>query len=278
MDIKLVECFKQIPVLQNLNPEEFWVEKLSGFSNLNYRLKNDQHDLVLRIPKPETNVYINREQEEYNYNLAVELGLALKPFWRRKTGMSLTETLRCSRVLNQHDLKSGDILNQLMLKIYRLHSCAKPFQGEVNLADSLCQYFKLLPVDSRGKLRNYYEQALKKLSEIAGKQNYRVPSHNDLVLGNLLIVNQHKIWFIDWEYSAMASPYWDLATLCNAAGYSRVQSDGLLQRYNSLGAELGGEYLHNYRFALQMLSICWLKVFTMQDINVELHQLKQLDQ
>ncbi|MCP3687359.1 MAG: hypothetical protein GY784_02995, partial [Gammaproteobacteria bacterium] len=89
--------------------------------------------------------------------------------------------------------------------------------------------------------------------------------------------NQQKLWLIDWEYSAMASPYWDLASLCNTAGYSRTQSDNVLHRYNDLGAKLTGRKLHSYRFALQMLSICWLQLLTDQSIEIELKQLNLLE-
>ncbi len=277
MDIELHEHFKQIPVFQNYKPEQFSVEKLSGFTNLNFRLVNDEYDWVLRIPKPETNIYINREQERHNYSLAVELELVPKLYWHNKEGMSLIETLRYSRTLSQQDLQSGNIINQLLLNIYRLHSSKKIFRGEVNLTNSLQQYFRLLTTDDQNQLRCHFEKAQRKLSEIDGRQDYRVPSHNDLVLENLLIENRQKIWLIDWEYSAMASPYWDLASLCNAAKYSRAQCEDLLQRYNALGTELVSEYLHSYRFALQTLSICWLKLFTEQSINTELYQLNQMD-
>ncbi len=277
MEIALSGYFCQIPVLSNCKPEQFRVEKLPGFTNLNYRITNHEHDWILRIPKPETNAHISREQEKHNHNIAVELGFVPKPFWRNNAGMSLTATLPNSRTANLHDLRPGKTVDQLLLNLYRLHHCRKPFHGEVNLADSLHQYFKSLPVHSRRQLQGNFEKAKSKLSEIDDRHDYRVPSHNDLVLGNLLIENRQKIWLIDWEYSAMASPYWDLASLCNAARYSQSQSEKLLQGYNALGAELGGEYLHNYRYALQMLSICWLKQFTRQDINIELYQLQQLD-
>ncbi|MCP5100771.1 MAG: hypothetical protein GY943_34915, partial [Chloroflexi bacterium] len=108
MNLEVAQYFDQIPALRNFNPEQFSVEKLSGFTNLNYRIMSDEHDWILRIPKPETNIYLDREQEIHNYNLAVELGFAPKPYWRNKTGMSLTATLRFSRTSNQQDLQSGE--------------------------------------------------------------------------------------------------------------------------------------------------------------------------
>ncbi len=116
MKTELAGYFSQIPVLLGFKPEQFTVEKLSGFTNQNYRIINDEYDWVLRIPKPETNVYIDREQEKHNYNLAVELGLAPKPYWCNKEGMSLTETLRHSRTACQVNLQPGKITDQLHLR------------------------------------------------------------------------------------------------------------------------------------------------------------------
>ncbi len=88
-----------------------------------------------------------------------------------------------------------------------------------------------------------------------------VPSHNDLVLENILIDATGQIWLIDWEYSSMASPYWDLATLCNAAKLDQTQCAWLITEYGNHCLNLVPEILSDYRYMLGVLSNCWMAVF-----------------
>jgi len=84
-----------------------------------------------------------------------------------------------------------------------------------------------------------------------------VPSHNDLVLENLLL-DDGRTWLIDWEFSAMASPFWDLASLANAAGLDYAGSRELLRLYCAGGPQMEESLLFDYRNLLQLLSDCWM--------------------
>jgi thiamine kinase-like enzyme len=88
-----------------------------------------------------------------------------------------------------------------------------------------------------------------------------VASHNDLVLENLMFDNS-RLWLIDWEYSAMASPYWDLATLCNAANLDLQQSQRLLRVYCAGEWVMEESILFDYRGLLKLLSDCWMVALT----------------
>jgi thiamine kinase-like enzyme len=69
---------------------------------------------------------------------------------------------------------------------------------------------------------------------------------------------ENKLWLIDWEYSAMASPYWDLAILCNEADLDLPQSRLLLQAYCLGGPAMKESMLFDYRTLLKLLSDCWM--------------------
>ena len=84
-----------------------------------------------------------------------------------------------------------------------------------------------------------------------------VPSHNDPVLENLLR-GRDRVWLVDWEFSAMASPCWDLATLCNAAQLDYAESCELLADYCVDGIQVEESLLFDYRNLLQLLADCWM--------------------
>jgi thiamine kinase-like enzyme len=253
----LAAVFKRIPLLRDYSTDEFVVTSLPGYTNCNYRLYNHRFDWVLRIPRPATNRFIDRNAEAHNQALARRLGLAPQAAWCDASGLSLTPTLVNSRTLRTSDFESEVILNLLAGSLQRLHRSGLEFSGRVDLGALLQKHFALLSEADRQRFGPRMAQAEKLL---AGLEDARsVASHNDLVLGNLLL-ERSRLWIIDWEYSAMASPYWDLATLCNEAQFDRQQSRRLLRAYCAGGGLMKEATLFDYRELLGLLSDCWMAV------------------
>jgi thiamine kinase-like enzyme len=264
---ELETIFKQIPLLAGHKPEDFQINPLVGYTNLNFHLKNDEYDWVLRIPKQATNQYINRSQEAQNADCAYALGIAADCLWRDQSGLSLTRTILNSRPLNKPDLKNEPTLKAVVKIVGRLHKSEKSFQGTIDLAALITRYFKLAPGHQQKLINSGYKMALGKIKRLSNQKLALVPSHNDLVLENILIDATEQAWLIDWEYSSMASPYWDLATLCNAANFDHPQSALLLDEYQKTGWNLNSEILEEYRFVIRILSISWMAAFT--DVDIE---------
>ncbi len=267
--------FKCIPQLQGLDCNKTRITKLSGYTNRNFRLVNGVQDWVLRIPKTETSHYINRQFEAHNTDIAETLGLAPKCAWRDQSGLSLTSTLNGTRPISPNDLKRESISRQLVTVIRSLHDCNQNFQGQVDLGDLLAQYYRLVPASYRHLVRSVYEVAQAKVEKLLIRDNRLRPSHNDLVLENILIDDSDRIWIIDWEYSSMASPYWDLATVCNALAFDRSQTSELLKIYQKQTPASDLELLIAYRYVLQVLSIYWMAAFTKTDIDSQILNLSR---
>jgi len=253
--------FKQVPLLEESHPRDFDINPLSGFSNHSWHLKNDQHDWVLRIPKQETNQYINRRYEAHNASIANSLGIAPNCVWRNESGLSLSVTVPDSRSFNTNDIEIESVLGELLKTISRLHKSKKNFLGAVNLTELLPRYYQQVPDHLKSQIETSYKLAMAKLEGLSVKEKMLVPSHNDLVLENILIDAAGQIWLIDWEYSSMASPYWDLATLSNAAKLDQTQCAWLLAEYGKHYLTLVPEILFDYRYMLDVLSTCWMAAF-----------------
>jgi len=253
--------------------EDFRIKSLPGFTNQNFHLKNNLHDWVLRIPKQETNQYINRKHERHNASLANRLGIAPECIWRDDTGLSLTMTLLKSDTINEINLANQKVLSKLAETLGRLHNSKIRFHGVVNLAELLHRYYQLIPERIQCQIEAGYKLALGKFEALTTKDKLLVPSHNDLVLENILIDEAEKIWFIDWEYASMASPYWDLATLCNAAEFDHAECVNLLEEYEKCNLKLDAHTLSEYRYMLRVLSICWMAAFTAINIESEIIKL-----
>ena len=251
------QLFLRIPPLAEQAPEDFTIISLPGYTNRNYRLVNQRHDWVLRIPKPATNRFIDRHAEAANQAAACDLELAPRPLWRDSSGLTLTPTLGACRSPTPDDLAHTATLQAILAPLRRLHRSGIRFRGRVQLDQLLTRYYSLLSPQLREKYRPRIQAARQLLPLLQDRDPAYVASHNDLVLENLLL-GQDRVWLIDWEFSAMASPYWDLATICNAAGFDTQQSRQLLDAYCAGGGVMEELLLFDYRNLLQLLSDCWM--------------------
>jgi thiamine kinase-like enzyme len=251
------EVFSRASALADFTPADFTITPLAGYTNLNFHLHNHQHDWVLRIPRAKTNGFIDRAAEAHNQGLAHQLQIAPRVSWRDSQGTTLTPTLSTSRELCAADFRNDTMLKIIVDPIRRLHRSGLSFRGRVNLQELLCRHFAMLSEGDQQRLEPRLRQAERVLKLLQDRDDVYVASHNDLVLGNLMF-DDRRLWLIDWEYSAMASPYWDLATLCNVANLDLQQSQRLLAVYCAGERVMEESVLFDYRGLLKLLSDCWM--------------------
>jgi thiamine kinase-like enzyme len=272
-NINFDPIFKKIPRLNQLGPGSIQIDELPGYTNRNFRLKTEKSDWVLRIPKPETNQFINRQFEAHNSCIAESLELTAENLWRDESGLSLTMTLKYTRPIRLVDLDKESVFDQLVELIQRLHKSTEKFMGRVDLAELLTRYYRLSPGRYQQLGKPVYQVALDKIQTFGGRDDRLQLSHNDLVLENILIDANDRIWIIDWEYASMASPFWDLATICNAFELGADRSRSFLEAYQPGARKYDFELLIDYRYALQVLSIFWMAAFTDTGIDSKIQQL-----
>jgi thiamine kinase-like enzyme len=251
------QVFSRAPELADFTPDDFAITRLAGYTNQNFRLYNHQQDWILRIPRAKTDRFIDREAEALNQTLASQLQIAPQVSWRDHEGITLTPTLSTSRALCAADFGNDTMLQIIVEPIQRLHRSGLSFRGKVNLQELLSNHFEILNEHDQQRLGPRLRQAERVLKLLRTRDAAYVASHNDLVLGNLMFDNT-RLWLIDWEYSAMASPYWDLATLCNAAKLDLAQSQRLLRTYCAGSLVMEDSILFDYRELLKLLSDCWM--------------------
>ncbi|MCP4391106.1 MAG: phosphotransferase family protein [Gammaproteobacteria bacterium] len=260
---ELETLFARIPLLESQTPADFSITPLPGYTNRNYRLRNQQHDWVLRVPQVATDRFIDRAAEAANQVKACDLGLAPRPLWRDRSGLTLTPTLTATRSPASADLTDDASLQLILGSVRKLHRSGLTFQGRVQLGELLSRYYSIINQSLQSKFRQRIEAARRLLPLLDERDCLYVASHNDLVLENLLL-EQNRLWLIDWEFSSMASPYWDLATICNAANLDYRQSRHLLDIYCADGKQMEESLLFDYRNLLQLLGDCWMAALANQ--------------
>ncbi len=232
---------------------------------------------MLRVPKRETSQFIDRNIEAFNEDQAISGNLAPEVIWREDSGLSLTCCIRHSRNLTKADLKGESIIVELVERLKTLHYSDIRFKGQTDIEALFNCYFELVPEREKHALSSSRDKALNIYKAIKMYDSRLVSSHNDLVLDNLLLDDQKKLCIIDWEYSALSSPYWDLATVCNSARFDKKACLNFLNAYSRSMPDLKLENLQGYCFILQLLTVLWLTAIVDGSIEQEIEWLKHLD-
>jgi thiamine kinase-like enzyme len=144
---------------------------------------------------------------------------------------------------------SGNI-ERIAQLLRRLHALPVPSGvRDVDLIETMRGYLRSL--DQRGRSTNATAKKTRERGESAAlalRQGARAClCHNDL--HHLNVVDNGSLRLIDWEYSGIGEPMFDLASICVYHGYSRFEREHLLQAYA----------VHPDATALNRLELaCWL--------------------
>lgn len=223
------EAFNTFPELPDLCGAPCAVQPQTGLTNRVYRLETDKGTFFLRLPREETAGLVDRAAEANNIALAASLGLALPPLYcNSDAGILVTPAVTVVGSIPQ------DFPQSLGNTLGRLHVSGVKFSGvldpnEVYRAQR--ESLKSLPEfeDEFEPLELTLQHHLAGSGHDVSSQEL-VPSHGDLSPGNCL-VDQDRIWLIDWEYSGMSEPAWDIAYAIQENDFSVDQEQQFLGAY-----------------------------------------------
>lgn len=196
---------------------------LGGMTNKNYIINIDNIKYVLRVPGAMTQELINRNYESINSIKASEVNINVGTyFFDEETGVKVTYFLENSYSLTHQNIRNYDFLAKIAKKLNLLHNSKIQFPNHFNVFDEYEHYFTLLK--NKNAFYQYHPEMknvtdlFKSLQEFCNDQNIILsPCHNDLVPENILI-KENDIYFIDWEYSGMNDPLFDIGAFfleCN---------------------------------------------------------------
>ena len=193
---KAINLFLEKMTEYSINDIVEIIEIHTGFTNQSFYLKmNDNEEFQIRIGQ--NNDIVSRENEE-QVLLCIDDKNYI--FYDVQTGNAIKKWIKGKHV-TENEI-SEKFLANLLKKINQFHS--HDFQKYKILRHNYYVFFNpaFLP-------KNHQEAYKKFVSQISDK-NW-VLSHNDLNLQNLLINEQDEIIFLDFEWSRINHPLWDIA-------------------------------------------------------------------
>jgi thiamine kinase-like enzyme len=142
----------------------------------------------------------------------------------------------------------------------RLHEEAEDFAGIFEAFETVDRYAALL-LDRRGQEHRGLAEAIADAQEaraaLAANPPPLRPCHCDTTGANMLDTGD-RVWLIDWEYSGMNDPMWDLAYLSLQAGLDPHLDEVLLAAYFDRPADpVEAARMAVQKAACELLSAAW---------------------
>ncbi|MCZ4280922.1 choline kinase family protein [Kiloniella laminariae] len=217
-------------------PESYSVERLGGLTNLVFRISRKGDSYIVRIPGEGTEGYIDREVESHNAQLAAEIKVSAEVLYSDPaSGLMVSRFLDGAETMtpSAFKLRPGSVARAGQA-LAVLHHSGKEFRFRFELFSMIDEYLKVLGDLGVALPDGYHrvvEQAQKIQKTLASKKNLPLaPCHCDPLSENFLD-DGTKMWIVDWEYSGMNDPLWDLGDLSVEAEFTREQDRELLMAY-----------------------------------------------
>ena len=225
-------ALRSIPQLANWGNAA--ITRLGGLTNRVFRVEGPQ-TLCLRLPGAGTEEYINRANEAHAAREAARAGVSPEViFADPTTGVLATAFLDGTVTMSPALFKSrAGAARRAGEAFRRLHSSGARFNFRFELFAMIDDYLKLLSTKTV-ELPAGYHDVLREAETIRAALDAHplplVACHCDPLCENLLDTGE-RMWIVDWEYSGMNDPMWDLGDLSVEGTFDAGQDEELLAGY-----------------------------------------------
>lgn len=207
------------------------LRRLGGLTNQVYRAG----DLCLRIPGKGTEEYINRANEAVAAREAAKAGVSPEVVhFDTATGVMVTRFIEGAATMSPDLFRSrtGSV-TRAAEAFRRLHESGAAFPFRFELFAMIDDYLGILSTRDVALPAGYHDvvaEAQRVRDALAARPLPNVACHCDPLCENFLDAGD-RMWIVDWEYSGMNDPMWDLGDLSVEAGFSDAQDEEMLAAY-----------------------------------------------
>ena len=208
--------------------------RLGGLTNRVYRIDADAERFVLRLPGEGTETYIDRKVEAQNANAAARAGVSPDVVnLDVSRGLMLTRFVE-GRTMTPDLFRSVEGAPARAARAFKtLHESGEVFAFRFELFAMIDNYLALLSelgTDLPDGYHDVLEKAESVRSALAANPAPLAPCHCDPLCENFIDTGE-RMWLVDWEYSGMNDPLWDLGDLSVEAAFGAEQEEEMLAAY-----------------------------------------------
>ena len=210
--------------------------RLGGMTNHSYKVtRKDGLEYVVRIPGEGTEELINRLDERKSTELACKLGIDSELLYFGDDGTKVMRFICEPQPINERIMQKKENILQAAAIFRKLHTCGVNTGVRFEVFEMVDLYERLISKENVAVYEDYNSVKesvflIKKTIDAEGVIG-KVPCHNDSLIGNWVIDKNGKLYLIDWEYSGMNEPMWDLSCLSIEAEYTEDNDLQLLEAY-----------------------------------------------
>ena len=212
------------------------IERLGGMTNHSYKITRcDGQEYLVRIPGEGTEEMINRLDERKSTELGCKLGIDSELLYFGDDGRKVMRFIPDPQPMNEEVMSRKENLLQAAEIFHRLHTCGVDTGVRFEVFEMADLYEKIIR-NGGVAFHEDYEEVKQTVMDIKaaidkGGVVKKTPCHNDSLMGNWVLDKDGKLYLIDWEYSGMNEPMWDLSCLSIEANYTEENDNDLLEAY-----------------------------------------------
>lgn len=248
---------EKISSLLSQEEEVLSVEQLGGMTNQNYLAKTTNKQYIVKFFGKGTEKLINRQDEKYNLELLKDLDLDVKNYlFDIEAGIKVNEYIESAITLDSRSIKTK--FDKIAPILQTIHASGKELRGEFAPFEEIKKYESLIeekiPYANYEAVREEVFSLEKRLADLGVD---RKSCHIDLVPENFIESPQGRLYLIDWEYSSMNDPMWDLAALFLESEFTRQEEEDFLSHYESEQTPVSREKIVIYKILQDAIWSLW---------------------
>jgi thiamine kinase-like enzyme len=210
------------------------VRRLGGLTNLVFEAMGGGQGWCLRLPGKGTSDYIDRQVEAVNAKAAAAAGVAPELVHFGADGVMVTRLIEGAATMTPGAFRNRDgAVERAGRALRQLHDRAEGFAFRFELFAMIDQYLEVL--EKRGAvLPDGYQDVVKEAGAVrealAAHELPLTACHCDPLCENFLD-DGARMWVVDWEYSGINDPMWDLGDLSVEGEFDPAMDQRLLESY-----------------------------------------------
>ena len=233
------------------------VEQLGGMTNQNYLVKTSSNQYIVKFFGKGTDKLIDRQKEKFNLELLKDLKLDVENYlFDIEAGIKVNQYIENAETLDSATIKTK--FEKIAPILQTIHASGKELKGEFAPFEEIKKYESLI---QGGISYPNYEDVRKSVLSLKNELEKigieKKSCHIDLVPENFIEGPDGHLYLIDWEYSSMNDPMWDLAALFLESEFTPEEETDFLAYYEGDKTPVSREKIRIYKILQDIIWGLW---------------------